>query len=146
MELRFLGDPVKKNLTENITKKSQGFLSMFYYQTFFWSSDTLICFTEPNNVFLKKRLICWSMINGMTALQPNTEDKNIKVDISKKKLHSRQQPGFVYICKTSPMIHPITYICSDFFFFPIPFCHTKALQMGVRAPPIWEKSNLFLFF
>lgn len=42
--------------------------------------------------------------------------------------------------------HLSHHLCmSDFF--PIPFCHTKALQMGVAAPPLSEKSpTCFLVF
>lgn len=97
----------QKNRTE---QKKQSYLSMFYYQTFFlklWHTQKTSFL--KNAWYVGRRSVGWQLCSPTLKITiSNNQDTT-------KNCTRRQQPGFVYTCKTSPMIYPITSICLTFF-------------------------------
>lgn len=124
----------KKKPHRGQNRKSRVTCQCFIIKPFFKLWYTQKTSFLKNAWYVGRRSVGWQLCSPTLKITiSNNQDTT-------KNCTRRQQPGFVYTCKTSPMIYPITSICLTFF--SISFCHTKALQMGggAKAPPVLEES------
>lgn len=88
-----------------------------------------------NAWYVGRRSVGWQLCSPTLKITiSNNQDTT-------KNCTRRQQPGFVYTCKTSPMIYPITSIRLTLFFQYL-FVTQKRYRWGggAKAPPVLEES------
>lgn len=100
----------KKKKTEDRTEKAElpvnVLLSNLFLKLWYTQKTSFL----KNAWYVGRRSVGWQLCSPTLKITiSNNQDTT-------KNCTRRQQPGFVYTCKTSPMIYPITSICLTLFF------------------------------